>query len=157
MRVAEMHDEKYMSLALSLAQKAAEQGEVPIGAIVVSQNGTILGKGFNQTERDYTQNSHAEVKAIVKAGKKLQDWRLTGSTIYVTVEPCCMCMGLICLSRINRLVYGAKSPLFGYHLDKESMPDLYKKHIKGITQGVLADQAQALLKDFFKRKRDNGE
>lgn len=152
-----MNDETYMSFALSLAQKAAQQGEVPIGAVVVAQNGTILGKGFNSTEHDYTQNSHAEVKAIVKAGKSLHDWRLSGSTIYVTVEPCCMCMGLICLSRIERLVYGAKSPLFGYDLDKESMPDLYKKHIKGITQGVLEDQAQVLLKSFFKRKRNNGE
>jgi tRNA(adenine34) deaminase len=152
-----INDEKFMKLALDQAKLASIKNEVPIGAIIVSKEGNILGRGYNTVEHDHTQNSHAEVKAISKAGKKLKDWRLSGCTLYVTVEPCCMCLGLICLSRIERVVYGAQSPIFGYHLDKQSMPDLYKKHIKGITSGVSALQSTALLKDFFKKQREKGE
>ncbi len=151
------HDEHYMRYALALAQKAYEKNEIPIGALVVASDGTIIGRGYNTTEHDYTQRSHAEIKALAQAGKKLKDWRLDGCTLYVTVQPCFMCIGLIYLSRIERLVYGAESPLFGYPLDNQSAPDLYKKHIKGITSGVLAYEAQTILKDFFKKKRKSGE
>jgi tRNA(adenine34) deaminase len=150
-------DEYFMRFALLQAQRAYAKNEVPIGAIVISQTGAIMGRGYNTTEQDHTQRSHAEVKALAQAGKKLKDWRLEGCTLYVTVQPCCMCIGLVCLSRIERVVYGAESPFFGYHLDKESLPDLYKKHIKGITSGVLAHHAQALLKDFFRKQREKGE
>jgi tRNA(adenine34) deaminase len=146
-------DEFYMRRALAQAQKAYNKGEVPVGALVVAPDGTVIGRGYNSTEHDHTQSSHAEMKALRQAGKKLKDWRLTGCTLYVTVQPCFMCIGLTYLSRIERLVYGAESPLFGYLLDNESVPDLYKKHIKGITRGVLADETQAILKDFFKKKR----
>ncbi len=146
-------DDRFMSEALSLAERAAEDEEVPIGAVVVSPEGIIIGKGYNKTEQLCSQSRHAEVMAIEEAGSDLGDWRLEGCVLYVTVQPCLMCMALICLSRIERLVYGAESPLFGYSLDKEMLPELYKKHIKGITSGILAQEAQKYIENFFKRKR----
>lgn len=153
----EQNDHRYMELALAQAKRALKRNEVPIGAIVVSRAGEVLGKGYNMVETYNCQSNHAEARAIESACKKIKDWRLDQCTIYVTLEPCLMCIGLIILSRIERLVYAAKSPLFGYNLDKESFPDLYKKHIKGITSGVLADKSQLLLKNFFKNKRKKGE
>lgn len=148
-----MTDSYFMKKALVLARKAADQDEVPIGAVVVSAEGVILGSGYNQTVKKHTQSRHAEVCAIERAGKKMQDWRLDDCTIYVTLQPCIMCMGLMCLSRISRLVYGAQSPLFGYDSGFDSLPCFYKKHIKGITTGVLAEESQSLLEQFFKQKR----
>lgn len=145
-------DQYYMAFALEEARKAYECNEVPIGAIVVS-GAEIIGVGRNSTEECYTQSRHAEVIAVEQAGKSRKDWRLAGCTLYVTLQPCIMCMGLLCLSRIERLVYGAESPLFGYHLDKELLPALYKKHMRGITSGVLGEASQNLLEKFFREKR----
>lgn len=153
----ESSDAYFMYKALELAQKAYELNEVPIGALIVSCDGQVLGKGYNRTEQDHCQSRHAEVCAIEKAGRKLQDWRLGGCTLYVTLEPCMMCISLVSLSRISRIVYGAASPLFGYHLDKELLPWLYKKHIKGITSGVLEQESKALLQQFFTYKREKSE
>ena len=150
-------DAYFMHKALKLAQKAYRQDEVPIGAVVISSRGEILGRGYNRTEQDCSQSRHAEVCAIERAGKKLQDWRLDGCTLYVTLEPCLMCMSLMSISRVTRIVYGAESPLFGYHLDKEILPQLYKKHIKGITSGILEEESRMLLEQFFKHKRKKGE
>ena len=150
-------DAYFMQKALRLAEKAYQHDEVPIGAVVVSAEGKVLGRGYNRTEVDYSQSRHAEVCAIERAGKKLLDWRLDGCTLYVTLQPCIMCMSLICLSRVTRLVYGAESPLFGYHLDKEVLPRLYKKHIKGITSGILEEESKVLLERFFKQKRKKGD
>ena len=147
-------DELYMEQALELAQVAFSKQEVPIGALVVDAHGIIIGRGANITQAKYSQTGHAEVGAIEEAGRAIKDWRLDGCTLYVTLEPCLMCMSLIGLSRIERIVYGAESPLFGYHLDKESLPDLYKKQIKGVTSGVLAHEAELLLKKFFKAQRN---
>lgn len=146
-------DEYFMKKALAQAQKAFDVDEVPIGAIVVDPNGIIIGRGFNQVERKHTQRAHAEQLAIGQACSKRKDWRLDGCTIYVTLEPCVMCMGLIQISRIKEVVYGASSPLFGYQLDNGQPSRLYKKSIKAVRQGVQAEQAAALLKQFFKRKR----
>lgn len=143
----------FMSQALQLAQKAGLEDEVPVGALVVSHKGEVLGSGSNQTEKRHSQSRHAEVQAIEQAGELTQDWRLVDCTIYITVEPCLMCMSLICLSRISRLVYGATSPLFGYHLDRESLPSVYRKHIQGITSGIRGEESQQLLEEFFKKKR----
>ncbi len=150
-------DEHYMRQALEHAQTAYEHDEVPIGAVVVSPKGVILGTGFNQTEERHAQSRHAEVMAIERTGEELKTWRLDRCTLYVTLEPCLMCMSLLCLSRIERLVYGARSPLFGYQLDKELLPGLYKKHVKGITSGVLEAESQYLLEKFFKEKRKTSE
>ena len=154
--VAEL-DEYYMEKALSLARKAYQLGEIPIGALIVSPEGQVLGSGYNMTESRHAQSEHAEIRAIEQAGKKALDWRLDECTIYVTLQPCLMCMSLICLSRIARLVYGATSPLFGYDLGKEGMPQVYQKHLKGVTSGVLADESKKLLEQFFKQKRNKSE
>lgn len=150
-------DNKFMSIALKYAKVAYDKDEVPIGAVLVSSDSKILSRGYNMSESKHSQSYHAEVIAINKAGKRLNDWRLIGCTLYVTVEPCLMCVGLIGLSRIERLVYGAPSPFFGHCLDKLSTPDLYKKHIKEITKGVMENEAKLLLKKFFLTKRKKGE
>ncbi|MBA3954522.1 nucleoside deaminase [Candidatus Dependentiae bacterium] len=147
-------DDYYMQQALELAEIAFSKQEVPIGSVVVNAQSVIIGRGYNSTQATYSQTGHAEVRAIEDAGQTTKDWRLDKCTLYVTLEPCLMCMSLIGLSRIERIVYGAKSPLFGYHLDKESLPDLYKKQIKGVTSGVLAQESELLLKRFFKTKRN---
>ncbi len=150
------YDEVFMRQALQMALQAYHEDEVPIGAVVVSPEGEVVGKGFNRTETLHSQSRHAEVCAIEQAGEYGKDWRLTGCTLYVTVEPCIMCMGLIGLSRVVRVVYGAKSPLFGSTLDREMLPSVYK-HIEGITSGVCENEVQELMKRFFKNKRMKGE
>lgn len=156
MNKTETIDNHFMALALEQAQKAFDAGEIPIGAVVASPSGEILGSGYNQTEMMHCQSRHAEIIAIENACKTRADWRLSNCTIYITLEPCFMCVGLITLSRIERIVFGAKSDLFGYDLDKYSLPDLYQKHIKGITGGVMVNEAQLLLKNFFKLQRKKG-
>lgn len=151
------HDQPFMKKALAQAVLAAQADEVPIGAVVVSPEGNILGLGYNQTEKAHSQSRHAEVLAIEMAGQALADWRLVGCTLYVTVQPCLMCLGLIGLSRINRIVYGTVSPLFGYDLVKEDLPEVYQKHLKGITSGVLEGEAQEIIEEFFKKRRMKSE
>lgn len=151
------YDQTYMHKALEQAILAFEADEVPIGAIIVSAEGVVIGSGFNHTEHGYSQSYHAEVRAIEQAGIEGKDWRLTDCTLYVTVEPCLMCMSLVCLSRVSRVVYGAQSPLFGYQVEKEAFPEVYQKHLKGITSGVLSDESQKLIEDFFKKKRIQSE
>ena len=147
-------DRIFMGKALKLAKKAAKRGEVPIGALVVTAYGQIIGQGYNCVEKYKCQNQHAEARAIVQAAKHKADWRLDQCTLYVTLEPCMMCMGLLALSRIERVVYGAQSPLFGFHLDKEGLSTLYTRQIKNITEGVLAAESSELLKEFFTQKRE---
>lgn len=142
-----------MQKALDQAAKAFAADEVPIGAVVINSAGEIIGRGYNQVEKQKCQTAHAEVIALEKACKKMGDWRLENCTMFVTLEPCIMCMGLIQLSRISTLVFGARSPLFGYHLDNYMESQLYKKGIITIKEGVLQDQAAELLKRFFKQKR----
>ena len=148
----EKHDIQYMQKALVLAQQAYDLGEVPIGALVVSSTGEILGQGFNQSEIKKCQDEHAEMNAIRAACQQQGDWRLQGCTLYVTLEPCFMCFGCIDLSRIERLVYAAESPLFGYHQARESLLDI-AKHLKNVTSGICKEEAECLLKRFFKQKR----
>jgi len=150
----ELHD-TFMYIALQQAKKALAAQEVPIGAVVVDGNGVILARAFNTVERQKYQGAHAEMRAIAKACKKKGDWRLSDCWLYVTLEPCAMCMHLSILSRLRGLVYGAASPVFGYHLDNELSFQLYKKRALEIIPGVQAAQAAQLLKHFFtiKRKR----
>lgn len=146
-------DSYYMSQALELAKMAYGRQEIPIGCVVVNKDGEIIGKGYNQTENKQCQLYHAETLAIKEASGIVRDWRLSNCTIYITLEPCVMCMGLICLSRIERIVFAAKSPVFGCNIDKEDLPQLYQKHVHGITQGVMKHESENLLKLFFKQKR----
>lgn len=145
----------YMSKALKLAKKAMLLQEIPVGAVIVCPENKIIGQGFNQVIKKKSQNMHAEIIAINKACKKLGDWRLNNCTLYVTLQPCAMCFSLAGLSRIKTIVYGAKSPLFGTYIDNNILPDLYKKHVKKIISGIMEPESSALLKEFFKIKRNN--
>jgi tRNA(adenine34) deaminase len=142
----------FMQQALELAQTAFDQNEVPIGAIVIDQNGTIIGRGFNQVEGCNTQCAHAEMLAIQQAAQTKNDWRLDGCTTYVTLEPCSMCYSLMRLSRLEKLVFGAPSARFGYQLDNVATSSVYKK-VMEIVSGVCSMQSQQLLKQFFQMQR----
>ena len=146
----------FMLQALAQAEKALARDEVPIGAVVVSPEGKIVARAYNLVHKKGCQTEHAEVRAIKKACKKIGDWRLDGYSIYVTIEPCSMCMGLIKLCRISNLVYGADSPLFGYRLDKDISLNVYKSNAVKIEKGLLADEAVSILRRFFKEKRKKG-
>lgn len=146
-------DHKYMGLALSEAEKAGDKGEVPVGAVIVVGE-TVVAKGHNLREANNDPTAHAEMIAIRKAAKKLDSWRLLNSTLYVTVEPCIMCIGAIVLARIPRLVFGCLDPKGGavgslYDISN----DKRLNHRVKVTSGVMAEEAQALLKDFFKKLR----
>ena len=147
----------FMKQALQQAQKAMDLDEVPIGAVIVNKEGKIISRAYNQVEKKHSQTAHAEMLAIAKAGKKLKDWRLEDCWIYVTLEPCAMCMVLIRLSRMKGVVFGADSPLFGYRLDKMLQLPVYKKDTFIIVKGVLPNEAATLLKQFFKKKRKKRE
>lgn len=147
-------DEKYMRIALKQAQKAAEIDEVPVGAVIVS-NGKIIAKAFNKREKSNDPTSHAEVNAVRKACKKLNSWRLSDSTIYVTIEPCSMCAGTLLQTRIKRIVYGAKD-LKGGAI--ESSLELFKakniNHHPEIVGGVLEMECSSIISNYFKSKRN---
>jgi len=145
-------DSFFMQQALKQAERAAAVDEVPVGAVMVDKYGKIVARAYNQTIKKYSPLAHAEILAIRKAAKKRGDWRLPGHTLYVTLEPCLLCMQLIIMSRIGRLVYGADSPLFGFSLDKYCSFDLCKVPLV-IEKGIEADAAKKLLKQFFKGKR----
>ena len=145
-------DKIFMQQALLLAQRAKNDGEVPVGAIVV-KNGEIIGSGYNLRESNKMATAHAEILAIEDACRKLGSWRLLGCTLYVTLEPCPMCAGAIVNSRIERVVYGVKDSLAGCC---GSVVDLNRypfSHSFSLTAGVCEEQCASLLKDFFKSKR----
>jgi len=146
--------EHYMHEALALAQKAFTLDEVPIGALVVSADGTIIGRGHNEVEKRHQQSAHAEVLAINEASNHLEDWRLDQCWLYVTLEPCMMCMMLIKLSRMEGVVYGAPSPVFGYRLNKKDAVPLYKKKSLEVISGVMEVDSTSILKQFFQKKRE---
>lgn len=148
-----LQDIAYMNHALRLANKAFANDEVPIGAVVVNADGAIIGRGMNMVEKRHTQTAHAEVFALQRAGAKFGDWRLEGCWLYVTLEPCVMCMALALQSRIKGVVYGAPSPIFGYHLDINISLQLYQKGALTLVEGVGKRESAALLRQFFKTKR----
>ena len=142
-----------MRMALDEAALAAEEGEVPIGAVVVC-DGRVVARAHNRRELDLDHSAHAEFSAMVAASRELERWRLTGCTVYVTLEPCLMCAGLMVNARIDRCVYGAPDPKGG------ALGTLYDvshderlNHEFEVTSGVLADEAAAQLRDFFRERR----
>lgn len=147
-------DHFFMSQALKQAYLALKHEEVPVGAIVVSPQGQIIGRGYNQTERRTSQLFHAEAVAMAKAGAKIGDWRLCGCWVYVTLEPCAMCMNLIRLSRCAGVAYGCASPLFGYkEVDKETPFSVYKENVVTVIAGLDMQKSADLLKSFFRAIR----
>ncbi len=146
-------DRTYMQAALEEASRAYAIGEVPIGAVVVYR-GEIIGRGHNRRETWKDPTAHAEILAIREACRRLGGWRLTESTLYVTIEPCSMCAGAIVLARIPRLVYGAKDPKAGA---VDSVFDLVRRkelnHRVDVTSGVLEEECRAVIQRFFRELR----
>ncbi|MBY6191346.1 tRNA adenosine(34) deaminase TadA [Microbulbifer agarilyticus] len=143
----------FMQRALGLAAKAAEVGEVPVGAVVVL-DGEVIGEGFNQPILASDPSAHAEVMAMRAAAHKQQNYRLPGATLYVTIEPCTMCFGTLIHARIGRVVYGAIEPRAGVITSQLQLPDQnFFNHKVQVEGGVMAEEAGALLKDFFRKRR----
>ena len=146
--------EKYMKLAFEQAQLAEDQDEVPIGAVVVSENGTVLGTGYNRRELDQDGTQHAEIISIRQACQKIESWRLNDCSIFITLEPCPMCAGAIINSRIKNVFYGAFDPKAGA---AGSVINLFEvenlNHHPNVYGGLFKDQAAQLLKNFFKKIR----
>ena len=143
--------------ALDEARAAAAAGEVPIGAVVVAADGTVIGTGRNEREATHDPTAHAEVVAIRQAAAALGTWRLDGATLAVTLEPCPMCAGAAWLSRVDRVVFGAWNEEYGA---AGSLWDVLRdgrlNHRPEVVAGVLADECAALLSDFFASRRTEG-
>jgi tRNA(adenine34) deaminase len=152
-----MADDVFMRIALDEARIAAEQGEVPIGAAVVC-DGAVVARAHNRRENDRDPTAHAELLAIRAAAESLERWRLSGCTLYVTLEPCPMCAGAMHQARIDRLVYGAMDPKAGAVGSLYDLSDDERlNHRFDVTAGVMAEESAALLKAFFgKLRRDGG-
>ena len=145
-------DEKYMKAAIREAKKAYALDEVPIGCVIV-QDGTIIARGYNRRNTEGNTLAHAELTAIKKASKKTGDWRLEDCTMYVTLEPCCMCAGAITGAQIPRVVYGAKDPKMGAGGSLVNLLCLPGCFRPAVTTGVLEEECQALLQTFFRSLR----
>lgn len=144
--------EKYMKAALKLAKKAAEEGEVPVGAVVVC-DGKIVGRGRNRRETRKNALCHAEIEAIGKACKKLGGWRLHRCDLYVTLEPCPMCTGAIINSRIKTLCYGAPDPKAGSCGTLVNLFDIAYNHKPEVVAGLLEEECAEMLRAFFRELR----
>ena len=150
-------DEEYMEKALELARKAAEHGEVPVGAIVVDRDGEIIGEGYNRREEFQSPTAHAELLAIEQAAKRLGSRRLTGCTLYVTLEPCPMCAGAIMNAQLDRLVYGAFDEKNGACASVTTLFDEKFTHIPRVRSRVLDKRCGEILTEFFKGIRGIGQ
>ncbi|MDF0730425.1 tRNA adenosine(34) deaminase TadA [Pseudomonas entomophila] len=149
-------DQAFMQLALALAAEGAALGEVPVGAVVV-QHGQVIGRGFNRPILDSDPSAHAEMVAIRDAAKAASNYRLPGSTLYVTLEPCSMCAGLIVHSRIERVVYGALEPKAGVVQSQgQFFAQGFLNHRVLYEGGVLANECGQILSEFFKARRAKG-
>ncbi|MDC9724665.1 MAG: tRNA adenosine(34) deaminase TadA [Gammaproteobacteria bacterium] len=147
------NDQFWMTRALDLARQAEQQGEVPVGAVIVRDD-ELLGEGWNQPIHSHDPTAHAEIQAIRNASNKIGNYRLTDTTLYVTLEPCIMCAGAIIHSRIKRVVYATKEPKTGA---VGSCFDIFNtqqlNHFVHCEHGVLADESSELLSEFFRSRR----
>lgn len=147
------NDKEQMALALALAQRAASLGEVPVGAVVVL-DGQIIGQGFNAPITSQDATAHAEMVAIRQACEHIGNYRLMGATLYVTLEPCTMCLGAIVHSRIDRVVFGAFEPKAGVIVSQENfMQKNYFNHYLTIEGGLFAEESKTILQGFFRQRR----
>ncbi len=146
-------DEKWMRHALTLAHKAADLGEVPVGAVLV-KNGQLLSEGWNQTILNHDPTAHAEIMAIRSAAESVKNYRLPDTTLYITIEPCSMCAGAIVHARISRVVFGASEPRAGA---AGSVINLLQNkqfnHRTEVVSGILEGECGQVLKDFFGERR----
>ena len=149
-----MNDEYYMNFAIKEALKAAIIDEVPVGAVIVDKNNDIIGKGFNRPISSNDPTSHAEINAIRMASTALNNYRLIDTTLYVTIEPCIMCMGAIIHARIKKIVFGTTDPKWGAARSLYQMADDKRlNHHPEIISGIYEDKTRQILKDFFINKR----
>lgn len=148
-----MTDDAYMGIALKEALAAADEGEVPVGAVIL-QGGKIIGKAHNQTELLKDPTAHAEILAITQAAAALQNWRLSECVMYVTKEPCVMCAGALILARMKKVVFGARDPKRGGAVSLFNVlnnPQL--NHRVEVVEGVLKAECQSILQEFFRSRR----
>lgn len=144
-----MQDETFMLLALEEARLALAEGETPVGCVIV-RDGKIIARGHNRRHNDHDPTAHAEILAIRRAASVLGDWRLSGCTLYVTLEPCPMCAGAILMARLSRLVFGASDPAQGCAGSVYRIPeDPAFSHFCPVDGGVLQEECAALISDFF--------
>lgn len=149
-----MNHDVFMSVALTAARRASEQGEVPIGAVVVTAKNKIIAVAGNQREGDKDPTAHAEILAIRQASARHGDWRLYGCRVYVTLEPCPMCAGALLQARVKAVYYGASDPkagAFGSLIDLRRISG-YNHHLEAVG-GVMSAECSSILKDFFKKLR----
>jgi tRNA(adenine34) deaminase len=149
-------DERYMAEALAEAERAAAAGEVPVGALIV-RDGEVIGRGFNAPIGSRDPTAHAEVNALREAAQRIGNYRLVGADVYVTLEPCLMCVGALVHARVRTVVYGAPEPktgALGSTIDALAVPTL--NHRFAVRGGVLEDRARALVQEFFKARRGGG-
>jgi len=145
-----------MGVALDEARQAADEGEVPVGCVVVREN-RVIGRGHNRTEGLHDPTAHAEIIALSAASNTLGDWRLEGATVYVTLEPCLMCTGALVLARPARVVFGPRDPKFGCLGSRYDVAgDNRFNHRLEVVEGVAAAESTALLKEFFRTRRAAG-
>lgn len=151
--IDELEDEKWMRQALSLATKAAEAGEVPVGALVVL-DGQLIGEAWNCPISQFDPTAHAEIGALRDAGKHLGNYRFPGATLYVTIEPCTMCVEAMIHARIDRLVFGAREPKAGAVISQNQLLDHPAMNTEvSYAEGVLAEQCSQIMSDFFAQRR----
>lgn len=145
--------ETYMRLALREAKAAFKSGEVPVGCVIVDESGHVVAKGRNRNAAKKNALHHAEIIAINRASARIGDFRLTGLTLFVTIEPCPMCAGAIIMSRISRVVYGAKNPKAGCAGSiLDVLGETRFNHRAEVTGGVLADECGSLMTDYFRNR-----
>ena len=146
-------DEKWMKIAISEANLAKNEGEIPVGAVLI-QNDKLIAKAHNQPILNHDPTAHAEVEVLRKAGRKLKNYRLTGSTLYVTLEPCAMCLGAIIHARIERIVFGTSDPKTGVCGSKADLTsEAFFTHKVKVDGGGLEEESRVILQTFFKSKR----
>ncbi len=151
--VEQTQDEQFMRRALDLAREAEQLGEVPVGAVIVL-DGRVIAAAGNRRETWQDPTAHAELIALREAAKRIDSWRLEGATLYVTLEPCVMCMGGIILSRIPRLVFGARDPRVGAVGSVFDLADDERfNHRVDVCEGVLAEECSEILSNFFRQLR----
>lgn len=146
---------KYMQLAFAQAEKAFDIMEVPVGAVIIKDD-IVIGAGYNKKETNKSPISHAEIEAIQEACKNINDWRLNGTSLYVTVEPCIMCAGAILHARIDKVYFGVKEPKFGGVVSQAHIFDINEmNHRVEYFSGLMSDEITLLMKSFFKKLRNS--
>ena len=151
-----MEHDYYMRSALHEAQKALKEGEVPVGALIINKTGTVLGRGYNRVESLKDASAHAEIIALGAASSSQDDWRLTECTLYVTLEPCLMCLAALVLARIQTIVYGCADPRAGAiesFFYRQEIERSYR-YFPQVVSGVLKEECSTQLSAFFKKIRE---